>query len=164
MQLSPEKTVEIVTRSFYKEIDGNHIVWTCNEDTKEEDGKFIAFCVLTPVEKQGVIVDYWFHLNVSLDSVKVSLAERLEDKTDHSNNADAETETIHTEKEGGNLEASFKLPAYVSSRIERHGVLRRYLTMKLDIPSKCASVIIGRMSGHEVGRKFGSYLGNQFVR
>ena len=46
-----------MTRSFYKEIDGHHIVWTCNEDSEDEVARFVAFCVLNPVENEGVVVE-----------------------------------------------------------------------------------------------------------
>ena len=62
-----------MTRSFYKEIDGHHIVWTCNEDSEDEVARFVAFCVLNPVENEGVVVDFWFHLNVNEDTQQISL-------------------------------------------------------------------------------------------
>ena len=71
-----------------------------------------------------------------------------------------ETGTVHS-VEG--IDPSFKLLTHVSRNIERRKVLRRYLTMKLDVPSKITESIIGKMSGDEVGSKYGSYLGNQFV-
>ena len=71
---SDYETLEIVTRSFYKEVDGHHIIWTCNEDSEDEVARYFAFCVLTPVENEGIVVDYWFHLNVNEDK-QVSLTE-----------------------------------------------------------------------------------------
>ena len=71
-----------------------------------------------------------------------------------------EAGTVHSEDD---IDHSFKLLTHVSRNIERRWVLRRYLTMKLDIPSRVTGIMIGRMSGDKVGRKYGSYLGNQFI-
>jgi len=169
---SDYETLEIVTRSFYKEVDGHHIIWTCNEDSEDEVARYFAFCVLTPVENEGIVVDYWFHLNVN-DDKQVSLTEQLQSKQKwvidlQSDSSGSKDETESKEGNGTfhsveGIDQSFKLLTHVSRNIERRKVLRRYLTMKLDIPSKITESIIGKMSGDEVGSKYGSYLGNQFV-